>query len=128
MFVKSIKTSKFENTKVVLFKISNLDSLGVKRMIENFALFKNPIYFQSETLDFRTDRKYNDHEPLDDFDDEEKVLVTPQKSKSRPKKKIKSESKEPSTPWWRRIFKKKKKPKSNVMFFTSLFFFQVSFS
>ena len=97
-------------------------------MIENFALFKNPIYFQSETLDFRTDRKYNDHEPIDDFDDEEKVLVTPQKSKPRPKKKIKSEPKEPSTPWWRRIFKKKKKPKSKVMFFTSLFFFQVFFN
>ena len=90
-------------------------------MIENLALFKNPIYFQSETLDFRTDRKYNDHEPLDDFDDEEKVLVTPQKTKPRPKKKIKSEPKEPSTPWWRRIFKKKKKPKSNVLNFLHIF-------
>ena len=56
-----------------------------------------------------------------DFDDEEKVLVTPQKSKPRPKKKIKSEPKEPSTPWWRRIFKKKKKPKSNVLNFLHIF-------
>ena len=38
MFAKSLKASKFPNTKFEIFKISNPDSLGVKRLKMIFTM------------------------------------------------------------------------------------------
>ena len=41
MFVKSLETGQFLNIKVLAFKISNPDDIGVKSFLENtFAIFK----------------------------------------------------------------------------------------